>query len=114
MFRFPSFLISQDLSLQLGTPLGHCSPIALAGLSAPWKNLATDSGSDGFEGPRCFQCPLGARFYKLHLLFPAKPYPNFFLLHIIEESKAIHCWNLETEKWPSMNTSSRAEKQRQS
>lgn len=76
MFRFASLLFSQGLLLQLRTPLGHCSPIALAGLSTPWKNLATASGSDGFDGPSCFQSPLGARFYKLHLLFSCKTIPK--------------------------------------
>lgn len=82
------------------------------------ENPAADGGLGGFEAPSCSQCPVDARYNKLHLLFfsfsfPVRPHPNFFLLHIVKETKAIHLRNLQRETQPSRNTSRRAEKQPQ-
>lgn len=74
--RIQNFLFSGSI-LQLGTCLGDCSAIPLTGSPAPWKNLATDSSSDEFDDSSCSQCSIGARHYKLHLIFSSKTIPKF-------------------------------------
>lgn len=104
-------------ALHLGTLLGHCSTVPLAGSSVPWKIQLLMEVWVVLKLPVVLSAQLMQdtinyiSFFSFS--FPVRPHPNFFLLRIVKETKAIHLRNLQRETQPSRNTSRRAEKQPQ-